>query len=851
MFIVNNKNTYVSFLILSLVISEYVPIIKGQDIKTYKLPKYSSYTTQYSKFNINNISTYLYNNGKADMSASGDSGFQFPIGTDNTAVFSSGLNWGAIINGKIFAGGSSYSSGLSPGRILENGNAEDPNSTNVRVFKVRPDYSTAEFKNEILDEKKTKQEIFNQYQKDWDEWPAKYGAPFEDINHDGNYDPQIDIPGVPGADQTLWFVANDLDSIQTKSLYGSLPMGIEMQVTIWGYNRNDDYGNALFKRYQVINKSQNHFNEMYFGIWSDPDLGGDASDDLVGCDTLLNLGYVFNSRNSHPYFEEIGSSMGFGLLQGPIVDGSPSDKASFGNRIIYGKKNLSMTAFSWLYKHGPPEFGDVSFNNPNGTIELYNYLQGKTKTGNPWPIPLEFGGGYTKFPASGDYIRKTGFYDGVQYPPTDRRMMLCSGPFNMAPGDTQEVVFMQLAASADGGIKNLAAIELLKLSTISLRNLYFNNGQIIFSKTIPEVVVTNVDSLIILNWGEDQNQINQIENSNSFYKFEGYNVYQLPKADSKLSEAKLIATYDVRNGITEISSLDFDPDSQTLSQVIKAKGNNSGIKRHLYVNQDYLNSKPLTNWKEYFFGVTHYSYSFLPIISNYHESKINVYKAVPKPVSPTINSQYKIGDQFTADRVSGSSWQYFKGKVIDPYRLTNSEYEITCKIENDKPFFNIKNLTSGKILFTNLPEPIPMDDFPIVEGILLSLDFSTTHPLTNQDVFRYRTYAPESDLSLWEQEFDKVNVFPNPFYGRTNNELFNYDRFVTFTYLPQNAVLRIFNLAGQLIRKLEKNSGEKSFRWDLKTDWGSNVPSGIYIVNIEFPDYGRSKNLKLAIISTE
>ncbi len=848
-----NKNTSFRFLVLLLLISGFHSEIIGQVNKSQNLPQLATYTKQFSKFNINNISTFLYNNGEADRSTRGDSGFQFPIGSDNTAVFSSGLNWGAIINGKIFAGGSSYSSGLSPGKILENGTTEDPNSTNVRVFKVRPDYKTAEFKNEILDEKKTKQEIFNQYEKDWNEWPAKYGAPFDDKNHDGNYDPLIDIPGVPSADQTLWFVANDLDSIQTKKLYGSLPMGIEMQVTIWGYNRNDDYGNALFKRYKIINKSQNHFNEMYFGIWSDPDLGGDGGDDLVGCDTLLNLGYVFNSDDSDPGYGNIIPSMGFSLLQGPVVDGSPSDKAYFNNRIIYGKKNLSMTAFSWLYKGGLAglEFGDVRIGNPNGTIELYNYLQGKTKTGNPWPVPLEFGGGYTKFPVSGDYLRKTGFYDGVQYPPGDRRMMICSGPFNMAPGDTQEIVYMQLAAGADGVTKNLAAIELLKLSTLSLRNSYFNNGQIIFSKVIPEVIVTNLDGLIILNWGGDQNQITQIENSNSFYKFEGYNVYQLPKADSKLSEGKLIATFDVRNSITEISSLDFDPDTQTLSQTIKARGKNTGVKRHLYVTQDYFSGKPLTNWREYYFGVSHYSFTFSNILSNYHESNTKIYKAVPKPVSPTITTQFKIGDQLIADRVSGSTWRWFKGKVIDPYRLTNSEYEITCKIENNKPFFNIKNLTSGKSLFTNLAEPNPMDDFPIVEGILLSLDISTSHPLTNQDVFRYRTYAPESDLSLWDQEFDKVNVFPNPIYGKTNSELFNNDRFVTFTYLPQKAVFRIFNLAGQLIRKFEKDSNEKFVRWDLKTDWGRIIPSGIYIVNIEFPEFGLSKNLKLAVISAD
>jgi hypothetical protein len=839
--------TILPFISFLSVVSSLKTIAQNKE-KTNPLSVTSSTSIHYSKFNINNISTYIYNTGEADQSNTGDSGFQFPIGSRNTVVYKSGLLWGALVNGKIFSGGSSFLTGLAPGRIMDNGIADDPNSSNVRVYKVRRDYKTASLTKESLDEVKTIQEVFNQYEKDWNEWPANYGAPFEDKNFDGKYNPQIDIPGTNGADQTLWFVANDLDSTNTKKLYGSLPMGIEMHVTIWGYNQSGTSGNVLYKRYKIINKSKNNFKEMYFGIWSDPDLGGDAGDDLVGCDTLLNLGYVFNSDDSDPSYGNIIPAMGFSLLQGPIVNGAVTDKAYFNNKIINGKKNLSMTAFSWLYKYAPPEYGDVVLGNPSGTIELYNYLQGKTRTGNPWSVPLEFGGGYTKFPASGDYIRKTGFYDGVQIPPTDRRMMLCTGPFNMAPGDTQEVVFMELAAGADGVTKNLAAIELLKQSTLTLRNSYYETGQQVFSPTVPNVIITNLDGSVILNWGEDIAQINQIENSNSFYKFEGYNVYQFPKADSKISDGKLIATFDVRNGITEIYSLDFDPSTQTLSQVIKASGRNTGVKRHFQVTQDYIKNKPLINWNEYYFGVSHYSYSFSNIFSNFHESSVNIYKAFPKPVSTTITSQYKIGDVIIADRIAGTTWRWFKGEVIDPYRITNSEYEITFRIENNALLFNIKNLTSGKTIFTNLPEPNTMDEFPIVEGVLPTFAISTTHPLTSQDVFRYKTYALVTDQNFWIDEFDKINVFPNPYYGRTINELFNNDRYVTFTYLPQRAIFRIFNLAGHLVRKFEKDSPERMFKWNLKNDNNITLASGLYIAHIELPDFGKVKILKLAII---
>lgn len=48
----------------------------------------------FTNLNINNISTFFYNNGISDISNMGNSGFVYPKGTGKTAVFSSGLLWG-------------------------------------------------------------------------------------------------------------------------------------------------------------------------------------------------------------------------------------------------------------------------------------------------------------------------------------------------------------------------------------------------------------------------------------------------------------------------------------------------------------------------------------------------------------------------------------------------------------------------------------------------------------------------------------------------------------------------------------------------------------------------------------
>lgn len=65
------------------------------------------------------------------------------------------------------------------------------------------------------------QQLKQQYEKDWNEWPADKGAPYYDEDNDAIYDPNSDVPGVPGAVQTIWINYNDSIS---ESNYGSLQL---------------------------------------------------------------------------------------------------------------------------------------------------------------------------------------------------------------------------------------------------------------------------------------------------------------------------------------------------------------------------------------------------------------------------------------------------------------------------------------------------------------------------------------------------------------------------------------------------------------------------------------------------
>ena len=94
------------------------------------LPKTNADQVALTSLNINNISSYFFNNGISDISALGNSGLVYPKGSGKTAAFTSGLLWGARVAGDPDprVGGTAYRTGLQPGKVLTDGTADDPTS---------------------------------------------------------------------------------------------------------------------------------------------------------------------------------------------------------------------------------------------------------------------------------------------------------------------------------------------------------------------------------------------------------------------------------------------------------------------------------------------------------------------------------------------------------------------------------------------------------------------------------------------------------------------------------------------------------------------------------------------------
>jgi hypothetical protein len=74
---------------------------------------------------------------------------------------------------------------------------------------------------------------------------------------------------------------------------------------------------------------------------------------------------------------------------------------------------------------------------------------------------------------------------------------------------------------------------------------------------------------------------------------------------------------------------------------------------------------------------------------------------------------------------------------------------------------------------------------------------------------------------------------------------------VTFSHLPDQATVRIFNLAGVLVQTIQKDEPGQFLRWNLSNEDGLPVASGLYIAYIELPELGETKILKLAIVQEQ
>jgi hypothetical protein len=175
-----------------------------------------------------------------------------------------------------------------------------------------------------------------------------------------------------------------------------------------------------------------------------------------------------------------------------------------------------------------------------------------------------------------------------------------------------------------------------------------------------------------------------------------------------------------------------------------------------------------------------------------------------------------------------------------------SQYN-SLKTDTFSVYFNETLLSqfNGSMFSDNAGEkanmgPIDMRDFAGKTGNLTFVynSISPNRTIVLHDMswaFGKTNYAistPKTDLS-------EAVVFPSPFMPSKGHQS------IKFGKLTANAKVKIYTIAGELVRELSDDDGDGLIIWDTKNRGGQNVASDIYLALIQ--GRGQKKTLKFGI----
>ena len=292
---------------------------------------------------------------------------------------------------------------------------------------------------------------------------------------------------------------------------------------------------------------------LLWRVVSDPDLGW-SSDDYIGCDSSLNMGYCYNSDND----DDISQSMyAYGL-----------NPPAFGMDLLRSTINyntnppVTLGATGYVYFTGYWSSGGPTVSmNPNGEpLGAYNYLQGIKKDRTLWYNPLT--GRRTTFCYSGDPETGTGWIESngsitncngdsittnniiSVNPSGDRRMILSTGDYDLKvnPGDTQKIVLAQFVAR---GSSNLNSVTKLKSLVKKAQRIFDLDFDVIPPIVQPQVNISYKDkgegrADIVLSWDNRSegylfwDTVFSEREDSGFFKFEGYEIYEIRRTATEI-----------------------------------------------------------------------------------------------------------------------------------------------------------------------------------------------------------------------------------------------------------------------------------------------------------------------------
>lgn len=788
------RSTAVRVLLLLAVVFA-VGASSGDGVKRTGNSLYKS-SAEFFVFNINNLTIPVDNKGViADVDpGTGAGGFY----DGNVFLFSAGFFMSGISNGFMWANGV-----LSASRI------EDYQPGPVGSSRTDP-------KNRMY-VVSAQDEAFGASWLDWKD-AVSIGADFHDGDGDGAYNPvdlngngkwdsNEDRPDLIG-DVTAWCVYNDGIAKALREFNDVEPQGVEIRQTVFAFASKGVVGNMLFVRYRIVNRGTvaDKIDSVYFSVAADPDLG-DYADDLVGCDTSLSAGYVYNATPDGQFGANCPTFL-MDFFQGPVVyipgetfvDANGNGEFDAGetalthaNNVrgqvigvdsIPGAKNLPLTSFT-QYMQSHPTHGD-----PNTRFEVRNYIVGgKGKDGAPVdPCAWTFGNGGAnpgtcatwnpKFMYSGDPVAGTGW---INTTPIDQRQMSNTGPFVLKKDQPIDIVAAYVVGRDPA----------LSIRSVNKAKEYDQIAQLVFDSNFPSPpapppVVYDVktgNGFIDITWQTSPqvtyravDTVLDIDRRLQGYYVTAYRTNSKADEISGVVNSTRAASYEMDNFIHSIQQkkangaietyLERPSSEYLLDSSLFAKPDEGRIR--LRVTEDPFSDIPLVKGKEYYFAITTFTLNH-KVIKN---KATNTYGPAGDYIDETNGAvdEYETSiirvvygtDVFSpasdigqSKKAAGFAAGGVKYLVVNDAELTGDSYTVSFKSDTTTiPYstsFSLKNNRTNAALITD-SKSYNFDSTnyagKITEGFILKVK-----PVdAAQSSAAQQTYTPAA--SKWFADFD-------------------------------------------------------------------------------------------------
>lgn len=490
-------------------------------------------------------------------------------------------------------------------------------------------------------------------------------------------------------DETHWWIFNDKGNIHGES--GGDPIGMEIRAQAFAFGTNDEINNMTFYNYELINRGTQTLFDTYFSQYIDADLGN-FSDDYVGCDVARGLGYAFNgdaldeSDGSAQGYGANPPAIGVDFFEGPYQDADEKDNlgpvfdsvtkqfvppsvndAIADGGIVYrgigtgyadgivDNERFGMRRFSF-YTNG----ASFPYTDPQSAAQYYNFMQGFWADGS---LNVFGGQGYAgsegattiecqyMFPGDSDplYWATEGVNPGFTWdestnnnPSGDRRFVQSAGPFTLEPGAVNNItVGIVYGRGSDGDL--FSSVRAIKRADTKAQALFDNCFRILNPPDAPRLTIQELENELILMLDnpassnnfreqyEEEDKINIVEEGvDKFYRFEGYQIFQLKDGETSISDisditkARLVAQCDIRNfekdengkdilskPISRLINFEFDEALGFSVPVEKVAGSNTGIKHSFQIKEDLFaqGDRALVNHKTYYYVAIAYAYN--------------------------------------------------------------------------------------------------------------------------------------------------------------------------------------------------------------------------------------------------